>query len=150
MTRGAARIRRPTSGRPRVRRCGVGQGEGAGPGRDGAVGRGGGAGRAEAGARYLRKEFELGKPVKRAMVHLSGHGASELYLNGKKVGDHVLSPALSEYDKRVLYVTHDVTAMLKEGKNAAGAILGTGATTPRGSVRRRPRGPTAIRNCCWS
>lgn len=77
-------------------------------------------------ARYLRKEFELAKPVKRAMVHLSGQGVSELYLNGQKVGDHVLSPALSEYDKRVLYVTHDVTGMLKSGRNAAGAILGNG------------------------
>ena len=77
-------------------------------------------------ARMLRKEFEAKKPVARAAVYLSGLGLSELYLNGKKVGDHVLSPALSDYPKRVFYVTHDVTAEIKSGPNALGVWLGNG------------------------
>jgi alpha-L-rhamnosidase len=53
-------------------------------------------------------------------------GLSELYLNGQKVGADVLSPGLTDYDKRVLYVTHDVTALVRSGHNALGVILGNG------------------------
>ncbi len=77
-------------------------------------------------ARYLRKEFASDKKVRRATVSYSGLGLSELYLNGKKVGDEVLSPGATEYPKRVLYVTHDVTDQIKTGKNALGVILGNG------------------------
>lgn len=77
-------------------------------------------------ARWLRKEFAVGKKVRRATVSYSGLGLSELYLNGRKVGDDVLSPALSQYDKRVYYVTHDVTEQLKRGDNAMGVVLGGG------------------------
>jgi len=77
-------------------------------------------------ARWLRKEFTADKPLRRAVVSFSGLGSSELYVNGAKVGDAVLSPALSEYEKRVYYVTYDITGMLKPGANALGAILGNG------------------------
>lgn len=77
-------------------------------------------------ARYLRKEFIVGKKLARATVSFSGLGLSELYLNGKKVGDHVLSPAFAQYDKREYYVTYDVTKDLQAGANAMGVILGNG------------------------
>jgi alpha-L-rhamnosidase len=77
-------------------------------------------------ARYLRKEFSIGKTVSRATVYFSGLGLSELYLNGEKVGDSVLSPAFAQYDKRAFYVTYDVTKRLRSGANAIGAILGNG------------------------
>jgi alpha-L-rhamnosidase len=77
-------------------------------------------------ARYLRKEFALEKKVSRAVVYYSGLGLSELYLNGAKVGDHVLSPGLTDYDKHVLYVTQDVTSQLARGRNAIGLVLGNG------------------------
>ncbi len=75
---------------------------------------------------FLRKEFLLGKAVRRARAYISGLGYYELYLNGKKVGDHVLDPAFTRYDKRALYVTYDVTEQLKRGNNAVGVILGNG------------------------
>ena len=74
----------------------------------------------------LRNEFDLAKPVSRARLHISGLGWYELYLNGQRVGDHVLDPATSEYTKRVLYVTHDVTELLQSGANAVGVMLGNG------------------------
>jgi alpha-L-rhamnosidase len=77
-------------------------------------------------ARYLRKEFASDKKIRRATVSYSGLGLSELYLNGKKVGDEVLSPGATEYPKRILYVTHDVTDQIKQGNNALGVILGNG------------------------
>jgi alpha-L-rhamnosidase len=77
-------------------------------------------------ARWLRKEFTVGKKIQRATVSFSGLGWSELYLNGGKVGDHVLSPAFAQYNQRVFYVTYDVTKQLRRGKNAMGAVLGNG------------------------
>jgi alpha-L-rhamnosidase len=66
------------------------------------------------------------KKVRRATVYFSGLGVSELYLNGRKVGDHVLSPGLTEYPKRAFYVTYDVTRQLRREENALGVILGNG------------------------
>ena len=77
-------------------------------------------------ARYLRKEFSAPKKIAHATVSFSGLGLSELYLNGEKVGDHVLSPAFAQYNKREFYVTYDVTKQLKRGANAMGVILGNG------------------------
>ena len=77
-------------------------------------------------ARYLRREFAVGKKVKRATAYICGLGLSELYLNGHKVGHDVLSPALSQYDRRAFYLTYDVTDQLQKGDNAIGVILGNG------------------------
>ncbi len=85
-------------------------------------------------ARMLRRAFQVDKPVRSAFVFMSGLGLSEVYVNGTRVGDHVLSPALSEYEKRVYYVTHDVTRLIRKGDNALGVQLGNGRFyAPRGS-----------------
>ncbi len=77
-------------------------------------------------ARYLRKGFAVEKKIASATVSFSGLGLSELYINGGKVGDHVLSPAFAQYNNRDFYVTYDVTKNLKQGENALGVILGNG------------------------
>jgi alpha-L-rhamnosidase len=86
-------------------------------------------------ARYLRKEFAVEKDIRRATVSMSGLGVSELYINGERIGDAVLSPGMTEYPKRTFYVTHDVTKELRDGKNAVGVILGNGRYySPRSDV----------------
>ena len=77
-------------------------------------------------ARYLRKELTVSRQVKRATAYVSGLGLSELYVNGQKAGDDVLSPGLTDYTKRIFYVTRDVTPMIRMGRNAVGVILGNG------------------------
>jgi alpha-L-rhamnosidase len=93
-------------------------------------------------APYFRKEFSIDGAVRSARAYICGLGYYELYLNGAKVGDHVLSPNQTDYDrrslrrllypfddktsKRVLYVTYDVTAHFRSGRNAVGVILGNG------------------------
>jgi len=84
-------------------------------------------------ARMLRREFQTRTQIERATVYVSGLGFFDLYLNGAKVGDHIMDPALTEYAKRILYVTFDVTGQLKPGQNALGVILGNGRFyAPRG------------------
>ncbi len=77
-------------------------------------------------ARYLRKEIEIPKEIKRATAHVSGLGLFEFYLNGNKIGKAVLSPALAEYPERAYYLSFDVTDELEMGGNAIGVILGNG------------------------
>jgi alpha-L-rhamnosidase len=77
-------------------------------------------------ARYLRKDFLAEKKIARATVSFCGLGLSELYVNGSKIGDAVLSPAFAQYDKRAFYVTYDVTTNVLRGENALGVVLGNG------------------------
>jgi alpha-L-rhamnosidase len=77
-------------------------------------------------ARMLRKEFEVAGKPKRAMAFVSGLGLFELYVNGTKIGNQVLSPGLTDYDKHVQYVTFDITPQLNAGRNAIGLVLGNG------------------------
>lgn len=77
-------------------------------------------------ARYYRKEFSSAAKVKRATAYISGPGHFELYINGKKVGNEVLAQMPTDYTKSVQYSTYDVTADVKPGKNAIGAVLGNG------------------------
>jgi alpha-L-rhamnosidase len=75
---------------------------------------------------YLRREFELRAGIKSARLYISSLGAYEAEINGKAVGNHVLSPGWTVYDQRLRYQTFDVTGMLNEGRNAIGAVLGDG------------------------
>ncbi|AHF90970.1 alpha-L-rhamnosidase [Opitutaceae bacterium TAV5] len=77
-------------------------------------------------ALYFRSRFALGKPVVRARAYIAGLGCYELRLNGRKVGDHVLDPAWTDYSRRVLYVTHDIGDRLRQGVNVVGVIVGNG------------------------
>lgn len=78
------------------------------------------------GKNQLRKEFVLASRPKRARAYICGLGYSELRINGRKAGSNVLDPGWTTYEKRVLYVSHDVTRMLRQGPNAVGVILGNG------------------------
>jgi alpha-L-rhamnosidase len=74
----------------------------------------------------FRKAFTLNKEIRHAALYICGLGFHEAYLNGDKVGDHVLDPAFTRYDRACLYVTHDVTAQVRQGDNAIGVMLGNG------------------------
>ncbi len=76
-------------------------------------------------APYFRKKFEAGKKVKKARAYIAAAGLFELYVNGKRVGDHQLDPTYTRFDRRNLYVTHDVTDLLQES-NVIGVLLGNG------------------------
>ncbi|KAA3659181.1 MAG: alpha-L-rhamnosidase, partial [Calditrichaeota bacterium] len=78
----------------------------------------------------LRNEFSCDNRIKRARVFVTGLGHYELYLNGKRVGDHVLAPAKTNYRKQVLYDTYEVTTQLTQGDNALGLHLGNGWFNP--------------------
>ena len=81
-------------------------------------------------APLLRRAFNITKPVTRARLHIAGLGYAYPSLNGARVADHALDPPWTNFDKRVLYRTHDVTKQLAEGANCIGLTLGNGWFNP--------------------
>ncbi len=74
----------------------------------------------------LRTNFILPKKIKSAHAYVTAHGFYELYLNGNKVGTAIFTPGWTSYNKRLQYQAYDITALLQNGKNTVGAILGDG------------------------
>ena len=74
----------------------------------------------------FRKRFNLTSVPSRACAFICGLGYFELYLNGRRVGDHVLDPAQTDYETRALYVGHNVTDFLTAGENVVAVMLGNG------------------------
>ncbi|MCS7048698.1 MAG: glycoside hydrolase family 78 protein [Verrucomicrobiae bacterium] len=74
-------------------------------------------------APFLRREFESSRAGE-AKLRVCGLGYHEVWLNGERVGDTVLEPVVTQYDKRVRFVSYRVN--LRAGRNALGVILGNG------------------------
>lgn len=83
-------------------------------------------GREESPAPLFRRVVKLEKKPVRATAFICGLGLQECFMNGRRVGDQVLSPAFTDYGVRVCYTTHDVTSLLHQGQNTIGVILGNG------------------------
>ncbi len=71
---------------------------------------------------YLRRKFDVLKPVEKAVIFVSAQGAAELYINSLRTDDEVLSDGICQDFKE--YREIDVTSLLKNGENVLGAITG--------------------------
>lgn len=83
-------------------------------------------------APLLRKSFPVDKTVVRATLYCAALGMADVTVNGKKVGDEVLGPPFSDSFKRVIYTTHDISPLLRQGENVLGVTLGNGFFSPPG------------------
>lgn len=77
-------------------------------------------------AAFLRHGFNVSRQIKEARLDVTALGSYRIFLNGHRVGNDVLTPDFTDYGKRVLYQTYDVTEWLTNGPNAVAAILGEG------------------------
>lgn len=77
-------------------------------------------------APIFRKEFNAKRSIEKARIYISGLGYYELSLNGKKIGNNFLDPGVTDYSKRILYSTYDITKILNKGPNVLGVMLGNG------------------------
>jgi alpha-L-rhamnosidase len=78
----------------------------------------------------FRKQMNVSKKISSARIYIAGLGYSEVYINDKKVDDHMLDPGFTAYKKQVLYVTYDITALLTDKINTIGIMLGNGWYNP--------------------
>ena len=73
-----------------------------------------------AGAICFLRNFQLKEPIVSATVAVSAIGLYELSVNGRKVGDRVLTPGFTSYDKRgVQYQEYDITGQLSDDNTIA-------------------------------
>lgn len=85
----------------------------------------------------LRKSFNTSKTVDCAIVHVSGLGHYNLFLNGSKVSKDIFTPVWSDYDKTVYYNTYQVDSLLLKGENTLGVTLGNGFYNAVGNRYRK-------------
>jgi alpha-L-rhamnosidase len=76
--------------------------------------------------RLLRREFTVPETPTRATLTVTALGLVECELNGERVGDEYFTPGWTDYEKRALYRTYDVTGSVRSGANALGATLADG------------------------
>ena len=74
----------------------------------------------------LRRDFTLDKEVAEARLYVTARGVYDFYVNGQQVNTDYLNPGVTQYNKTHLYQIYDVTAQLRKGGNAMGAVLGEG------------------------
>lgn len=65
----------------------------------------------------FRKRFDVLSKDGLYLLHVNSLGFHEVYLNGTRVGDAVLQPAVCQADKRSLICTYDVTGLIVSGTN---------------------------------
>jgi alpha-L-rhamnosidase len=77
-------------------------------------------------AAWYKTDFFIDKTIASARLYCCGLGYNTPYLNGEKVGDHVLDPGQTDYEQVALYQAFDVTGQLRQGRNAWAVLLGDG------------------------
>ncbi len=73
---------------------------------------------------WLRKSFALESAPARATIYVASVGYHDLFVNGRKVGEAVLSPCATDHTHRARYITYDITEYLRPGQNVIGLWLG--------------------------
>lgn len=94
---------------------------------------------------WFRKNFDLNQKPERAILFVASVGYHEVYVNGQKIGDHVLAPAVTDHTKRARYIAYDIAPALKNGKNTIVLWLGTSwSIFGAYATSDKPRAPIVI------
>lgn len=89
----------------------------------------------------FRREFSCSVPIVKAELEITAAGVYEATLNGRRVGNFILAPGWTEYDRRIQVQTYDVTALLAED-NRLDVVVGRGwfrHRYPQWTAARSPR-----------
>jgi hypothetical protein len=94
-------------------------------------------------APLLRRTFQVAAQPRHALLTIAAMGMYEATLNGRRVGENVIDPPPSQYDKTVFAREYEVTDLIDAGTNALGVILGrgyvSGLTEPTAPLATEPR-----------
>ena len=77
-------------------------------------------------AASFRRTIDIQNTIVSARLYVTALGSYRVFLNGKRISSDVLTPEFTDYRKRVLYQTYDVTEYFNSGRNEMGALLGDG------------------------
>jgi alpha-L-rhamnosidase len=94
---------------------------------------------------WFRRDLELSARPARAVAYVASVGFHELYVNGRKMGDSVLMPSVTDNSQRARYVTYEIADYLHEGVNTIGLWLGTGWSISKAfATADKPRAPIVM------
>ncbi len=88
----------------------------------------------------LRKEFTVKNGISSAILHVCGLGQYELHVNGRQIGEDILTPGWTKYDRTCLFDTIDLTDALHPGPNALGLFLANGMYNVSGPRYKKFKG----------
>ncbi len=77
----------------------------------------------------VRKSFESSGSVKKARLYATAMGFYDVYINGEKINNSFYNPGFTDYRKRLMYQTYDVTDALRTGENVLSAVVMKGYYT---------------------
>ncbi len=78
----------------------------------------------------LWKQYEINELAGKTYLYVNSLGYHEVYLNGSKIGIDVLSPSMSQFNKRSQVITYDVSQYARQGRNDLLIWLGRGWYQP--------------------
>jgi alpha-L-rhamnosidase len=68
-------------------------------------------------ASFVAKDFTLATVQENTVLHISALGLYRCFINGRRVGEDLLTPGWTNYDHRIAYQSYSVSDLLKSGKN---------------------------------
>ena len=71
------------------------------------------------------KKFQKSKCVS-AVLSITAKGVYYPEINGKRIGDFIMAPGWTQYEKRLQYQTYDVTELLQDGENTLAITVAAG------------------------
>ena len=97
-------------------------------------------------AMHLRRTFRTAKRNRAARLHATALGCYEAWINGRRVGDRMMAPEMTDPSRRILFQSYDVTTLLRRGDNALGLWVGDGwYGSEYSSISRFTFGPAPCR-----
>lgn len=94
---------------------------------------------------WFRKTIQLAAKPTRATASIASVGYHQLWVNGRRVGDTVLQPSVTDHTKRARYDTYEITEYLRPGVNVLGLWLGTSwSIFPKFETADKPRAPIVL------
>lgn len=73
----------------------------------------------------FKKEWKSEKALSKAILYMTALGVYQVQLNGNMVGDYVLAPGWTAYNKRLQYQEYDITEQI-EARNVLTVLVGKG------------------------
>ncbi len=65
----------------------------------------------------LMRTFNLDDTGEKVFLYVNSLGYHEVYVNGQKAGDYVLTPSVSQFNLRSLVLAYDISNLVKSGRN---------------------------------
>src|SRR5664279_2330816 len=72
----------------------------------------------------FRKEFVLDQQPRRAWLRIVGLGDFDARVNGRRLADTGMNQPWSQYEKTIYYREFDISALVGQGTNCVGVMLG--------------------------